>query len=96
MPTIFHQLQGLYTAGDVLCAVDCVQALPEYDHVIFVNHDDWFDEREIYWEVLAMRRQPDLRPEEARHASAVCGAAAWTSDEQTRPPAKTVPLTRKQ
>jgi glycosyltransferase involved in cell wall biosynthesis len=45
MPTIFHQLQGLYTAGDVLCAVDCVRAIPEYNHTFFVNHDDWFDER---------------------------------------------------
>src|SRR5207248_9446905 len=45
MSRIYHQLQGLYTAGDVLCAVDCVRALPEYEHVLFVNHDDGFDDR---------------------------------------------------
>ena len=43
MTTIYHQLQGLYTAGDVLCAVDCVRALPEFHHVFFVNHNDGFD-----------------------------------------------------
>jgi glycosyltransferase involved in cell wall biosynthesis len=45
MKTAYHQIQGLYTAGDVLCAVDCVQALPDYHHVLFVNHDDGFDRR---------------------------------------------------
>jgi glycosyltransferase involved in cell wall biosynthesis len=41
--TLYHQLQGLYTAGDVMCAVDCVRALPEYRHVFFVSHDDGFN-----------------------------------------------------
>jgi glycosyltransferase involved in cell wall biosynthesis len=43
MPTIYHQIQGLYTAGDVLCAVDCARALPDYQHVFFVNHSDGYD-----------------------------------------------------
>lgn len=43
METIYHQLQGLYTAGDVLCAVDCARALPEHRHVFFVSHDDGFN-----------------------------------------------------
>jgi glycosyltransferase involved in cell wall biosynthesis len=43
LTAIFHQLQGLYTAGDVLCAVDCVRALPDHRHVVFVNHDRSFD-----------------------------------------------------
>jgi glycosyltransferase involved in cell wall biosynthesis len=38
MKTIFHQLQGLYVAGDVFCAVDCVRAVPDYNHVFFINH----------------------------------------------------------
>jgi glycosyltransferase involved in cell wall biosynthesis len=42
-PTFYQQLQGLYTAGDVLCAVDVVRALPEYRHVVFVNHDEGWD-----------------------------------------------------
>jgi glycosyltransferase involved in cell wall biosynthesis len=45
MRTLYHQLQGLYTAGDVLCAVDCVRALPDYHHIFFVNHDEAFDNR---------------------------------------------------
>ena len=45
MGTIYHQIQGLYIAGDVLCAVDCVRALPEFHHVIFVNHDNGFDDQ---------------------------------------------------
>jgi glycosyltransferase involved in cell wall biosynthesis len=44
MNTIYHQIQGLYTAGDVLCAADCVRALPDYRHVFFINHDDNFDD----------------------------------------------------
>ncbi|WP_224242759.1 glycosyltransferase [Hyalangium gracile] len=39
--TLYHQLQGLYVAGDVLCAVDCARALPEYRHVFFINRDAW-------------------------------------------------------
>jgi glycosyltransferase involved in cell wall biosynthesis len=42
-PTLYQQLQGLYNAGDVLCAVDVVRALPDYRHVVFVNHDDGWD-----------------------------------------------------
>lgn len=45
MATLYQQIQGMYTAGDVLSAVDCVRALPDFDHVIFVNHDDGFDQR---------------------------------------------------
>lgn len=45
MTTVYHQIQGLYTAGDVLCAVDCVRALSEFQHVFFVNHDEGFDNR---------------------------------------------------
>jgi hypothetical protein len=45
MTTIYHQIQGLYVAGDVLCAVDCVRALPEFQHAFFVNHDEGFDHR---------------------------------------------------
>jgi glycosyltransferase involved in cell wall biosynthesis len=43
--TLYHQVQGLYTAGDVMTAVECVRALPEYRHVFFVNHGDGFDTR---------------------------------------------------
>jgi hypothetical protein len=43
LTAIYHQLQGLYTAGDVLCAVDCVRALPDQRHVVFVSHDRSFD-----------------------------------------------------
>jgi hypothetical protein len=45
MKRIYHQLQGLYTAGDVLCAIDCVRALPEYNHAFFINHDEHLDQR---------------------------------------------------
>ena len=73
MNIIYHQLQGLYTAGDVLCAVDCARALPEYRHVFFVNHDGSFDRRvsSILFDLgVAVRRRsivteadvtPDLR-----------------------------------
>lgn len=44
MVTLYQQIQGMYLAGDVLCALDCVRALPEFSHVIFVNHDDGFDQ----------------------------------------------------
>lgn len=44
MSTLYHQLQGLYTAGDVLSAIDCVRALPEWRHVLFVSRDDSFEE----------------------------------------------------
>jgi glycosyltransferase involved in cell wall biosynthesis len=45
MKRIYHQLQGLYTAGDVLCAIDCVRALPEYNHIFFINHEEHLDQR---------------------------------------------------
>lgn len=45
MQLIYHQVQGLYTAGDVLCAVDSIRALPEFAHVLFVNHEQVFDSR---------------------------------------------------
>jgi glycosyltransferase involved in cell wall biosynthesis len=45
MSTILHQIQGLYTAGDVFSAIDCVRAAGEYDHVFYVNHSDGFDDR---------------------------------------------------
>ncbi|RKI41032.1 glycosyltransferase [Corallococcus sp. AB004] len=40
---IYHQLQGLYVAGDVYCAIDCARALPEYRHVFFINHEHGFN-----------------------------------------------------
>ncbi|MFN8558218.1 MAG: glycosyltransferase [Dehalococcoidia bacterium] len=43
MPAILHQVHRLHTAGDVLCAVDCVRALPEYRHAFFVHDDDRSD-----------------------------------------------------
>jgi glycosyltransferase involved in cell wall biosynthesis len=45
VPTLYQQIQGLYTAGDVLCAIDSMRALPEYQHVLFVNHDEGVDDR---------------------------------------------------
>ena len=39
MKTIFHQLKGLYIAGDVFCAVECARALPDYNHVFFISHN---------------------------------------------------------
>jgi hypothetical protein len=45
MNPLYQQIQGLYTAGDILCAVDCVRALPDYPNVFFVNHDDAFADR---------------------------------------------------
>lgn len=45
MSTILHQIQGLYTAGDVFGAIDCVRALGEYNHIFYVNHSDGFDSR---------------------------------------------------
>lgn len=45
MKTLYHQLQGLYVAGDVMTALDSARALPEYRHVLFVNHTDGYVQR---------------------------------------------------
>lgn len=62
MATLYQQIQGMYTAGDVLCAVDCVRALPNFNHVIFVNHDDGFDQRvcDLFTELGASIRRQSL------------------------------------
>ena len=71
MNLIYHQIQGLYVAGDVYCAIDCVRALPEFKHVFFVNHNDGFDQN--VFEILqglgvdvkrnAIVTESDIRPE---------------------------------
>ncbi len=47
-------------AGDVLCAVDCARALPEYRHVFFINHDGGFSpelQKQLEKQGISIRRK---------------------------------------
>lgn len=44
-PVIIHQLHRLHTSGDVLCAIDCVRALPDFRHRFFVKYRRGIDPR---------------------------------------------------
>ena len=50
--TIYHQLRGLYIAGDVSGALNIVRALREWRHVFFVNRRGRFDKK-MYERVIA-------------------------------------------
>jgi hypothetical protein len=64
--TILHQIHRLHTAGDVLCAVDCVRALPDYRHRFFVKLGRGVDQRVAA--TLAALEVP------VRHGAVVTGA----------------------